>query len=215
MNHYFYNNFNEETNTRDFLQEKFALSFAKSDRNSLRQQYKELRQLEFNSEFEFSNETTDISVLAENITTACDILLSEMNTTFVFCGNDTSHIYGNPRFITKAILNLLSNAYLYGSGNLVTVKTTETEYFVKLEVQNGGNFADTFSFGKGLSFVKKVCQNSNGNFFIEWGKNYTRAIMVFPKAENKFAENDKFDFCDLLTDRISPVYVEFFGMEYH
>lgn len=198
---------------RERLQLLFDRSFRNGDKSSLREQYRILRQLELNADIDFDNETVNIAALAENITIACDIIVSQTGASFIFCGNDTSPVLCNQRLTTKALLNLLSNAYLYGCENLVTVKTIEMNDFVRLEVQSGGAFIQNPN-GKGLDFVRKVCRKSNGRFFIEQSPIETCAVMIFEKARN-YKELADIDLYSLINDRLSPVYIELFGMEYH
>lgn len=198
---------------RERLQLLFDRSFCNGDKSSLREQYKLLRQLELNTDIDFKNEPVNISALAESVTIACDIIVSQTGASFIFCGNETSPVVTNQRFVTKALLNLLSNAYLYGCENLVTVKAIETDKFVRIEVQSGGKFCNT-TYSKGLSFVHNVCRKSKGRFFIEQSSTETRAVMIFEKTEN-YKNLTNADLYSLINDRLSPVYIELFGMEYH
>lgn len=198
---------------RERLQLLFDRSFYDGNKSGLREQYKKLRQLELHSETDFDNEIVNISALAESITVACDIIVAETGISFIYCGNDTSPVLCNQRFATKALLNLLSNAYLYGCEKLVTVKTIEMSNFVRLEVHSGGAFINNYN-GLGLNFVHSVCQKSKGRFFIEQSPTETRAVMIFHKVRN-YKDLNNVDFYSLINDRLSPVYVEFFGMEYH
>lgn len=204
-----------EFERRENLQTLFDRSFLDGNKHSLREQYKALRRLELNSPLNFSCKPTSISYIAENITIACDILLTETDTSFVFCGNETQPVLSCPRFTAKALLNLISNAYLYSTERLITVKTVDIGSFVKAEVQSGGHFTSDFRYGKGLSFVNQVCLKSKGNFFIEQSDYHWRAIMIFPKADSLKASDENCDFYELITNRLSPVYIELFGMEYH
>lgn len=202
--------------TREKLQFFFDQSFKNQDENRLRSQYKNLRQLDFDCEFDFDPENVDISSLCENITSAFDVFASQNGKNYIYCGNPTGCICGNYRLIAKTFLNLLSNAYLYGKGSLVTAKTIENLNFVKVEVQNEGPFPLGTPDGKGLTYVRKVCNKLNGNFLIESNYAYSKAVLCFKKSDFQGAShNDKYDFINLLTDRLSPVYVELFGMEYH
>lgn len=196
---------------RETLQLLFDRSFDNKDKSAIREQYKTLRQLELNTSIDFHKETVNISELAESITIASDIIVAETGISFLYCGNETAPAVCNRRFFTKSLLNLLSNAYLYGRSNLVTVKTVETENNIKVEVQNSGRFLNSQN-GKGLEFVQKVCTFSNGRFLIEQSTAETRAIMIFKKS-NEYVTDSTVDFYSLLNDRLSPVYVEFFGME--
>lgn len=198
---------------REKLQLLFDRCFRDGDKSTLREQYRILRQLELNSKIDFDNEIVNISSLAESVTIACDIIIAEAGISFIFCGNDTSPVLSNQRFIIKALLNLLSNAYLHGRENLVTVKTIEMSDFVRLEVLSGGAFLDNPD-GKGLEFVQKVCHKSGGKFYVEQSTTETRAIMIFEKVSNYKNANNT-DLYSLIIDRLSPVYVELFGMEYH
>lgn len=198
---------------RERLQLLFDRSFYNGDKSSLREQYKTLRRLQLISHIDFDSEPVNISALAESVTVACDIIISGTGTSFLYCGNDTSPALCNERFVTRALLNLLSNAYLYGRENLVTVKTVETSNFVKIEVLNGGAFISNPD-GNGLSFVRKVCEYSGGKFFVEQSPTKTRAVMIFQKTKKREKTNGT-DFYSLINDRLSPVYVELFGMEQH
>ncbi len=199
---------------RENLQNLFDRAFLIGDKGNLREHYRALRSIEFDRSLEKANERINISALAENLTTACDILVSGTGVSFVFCGNDTSHIYGNGNALTKAVLNLLSNAYLHGRGSLITVKAVENAEYVKIEVKNEGNF-HSLAFSRGLSLVQKICAEFGGGFFIETDLFTTTAVMVIKKAPAKNCKDFCVpDFCEYLNDRLSPVYVEMFGMEY-
>lgn len=201
-------------NARENLQNLFDRAFLVGDKGNLRENYKALRHLEFSESLEKVNERINLSALAENLTTACDILVSDTGVSFVFCGNDTCHIYGNGRALTKAILNLLSNAYLHGKGNLITVKTIENAEYTKIEVKNEGNFY-CIDYGKGLSLVRRNCTESGGAFFVKTDLFTTTAVMIIKKVPaNNCKDFYVPDFYEYLSDRLSPVYVEMFGMEY-
>lgn len=208
------------TGEKEFQREKMQFFFDKSfrdkDENLLRNQYVLLRQLGFLDDLTFEPECVDLSSLAENITVACDILSSESGVSFIYCGNSPCYVMGNSRLITKALLNLLSNAYLYGKENLVIVKTIEKGTCCGIEVLSGGSFSENHKTGNGLSFVRKICNKTNGNFFIEQTLSHTKAIMLFPKSDLK--QNSAREIADILSlvyNRLSPVCVEMFGMQYH
>lgn len=209
------------TGENEFLREKmqflFDKSFREKDENLLRNQYIALRQLQFCEDLSFTPECVNISSLAENITVACDILATPSGVSFIYCGNDSCYIWGSHRLISKALLNLLSNAYLHGKEKLITVKTVETETHSRIEVLSGGSFTQDNSKGKGLHFVRNACEKMNGNFFIEHSISHTKAIMTFEKASG-FSQNQSqssIDILSLISDRLSPACVEMFGMEYH
>ncbi len=203
-------------NVRDRLQNLFDNSFKRGDAEQVREHYRTLRRLEMECEKSPSCGSVDISCLTENITAACDIIAADTEKTFVFCGNETCPVYGSARLISKALLNLLSNAYLYGRERLVITKTVETADFVKIEVHSGGAF-DFYKSesGRGLSFVREVCRSHGGNFFTESDGFTSVCIMIFPKLKKELPSAPNPDFFELVRDRLSPVYVEFFGMEYH
>ena len=202
---------------REKLQYLFDKSFREKDEHLLRSQYIALRQLQFNEELISSSEIINLSSLAEAVTSACDILSAPTGISFIYCGNDSCYTYGNQKAILKALLNLLSNAYLYGKDNLITVKTIAAKNHSKIEVLNGGNFYKTNPSGKGLKFVRDICEKNNGKFFIEQSSFHTKAVMVFKKVNHSTFENSTGnpDTLALVYDRISPVCVELFGMEYH
>lgn len=200
--------------TRENLQNLFDRAFISGDKVNLHEHYRALRNIEFSRSPEKANEQINISALAENLTIACDILTADTGVNFIFCGNDTGFITGNGQLLTKAILSLLSNAYLHGKGRLVTVKAVENAEYIKIEVKNEGTFKSQ-KFGKGLSFVHKAC-SLYGGFFIETDLFTTTAVILIKKAAANKCNNFYVpDFCEYLSDRLSPVYVELFGMEYH
>lgn len=213
MNKVFNNEYNEKLNNRDLLQNKFDLSFANSDFEALRNLYKSLRNMEFDMPLDLPCESISISSLAENLSIACDIICNDCNTSFIYCGNETSFVKANSKLLTKVMLNLLSNAFLYSSSELITIKTIEKKDYISLEIQNAGSLFDTFAFGKGLSFVTAVCEKYDCKFFIEASLLSVKQILLIPKATNYKNIVNIPDFCELLSDRLSPVYVEFFGVE--
>ena len=200
----------EELNERENLQELFDTSFIKNDLKSLRTHYQTLRKLELSTPLDFNLENVDVSSLAENLTLACDIICAENGASFIYCGNSTSIARTNQRLFTKAILNLLSNAFLYGRGNLITVKTIEKADFISIEIQNAGWLNNDFQFGNGLEYVNHICQKLNGHFFIATELLSVKAIMIIPKSQNIQEIATTSDFCEFLGNRLSPVYIEFF-----
>ena len=202
--------------SREKLQFFFDKAIEQEDETYLRNHYRALRDLDFSSDLDFPPQSINISYLCENITSAFDVFSYHTGKSFIYCGNTTHSVYGNHRLISKAFLNLLSNAYLYGTNSLVTVKTIEEKDFIKVEVQNSGIFNEKHSNRNGLSFVRRVCKSMNGHFFIETDSDYVKAIMFLKKSENNHVTTlENYSFTEFLTDRLSPVYVEVFGMEYH
>ncbi len=202
---------------REKMQYYFDKSFREKDEKLLRHQYIALRRLQFSEKNVFSPEYINLSSLAENIVVACDILSYPSGISFIYCGNDFCYTKGSQKQISKALLNLLSNAYLYGNGSLVTVKTLTTQNHSKIEVLSGGKFHNENHNGKGLELVRNICKKNRGKFFIEQSLSHTKAIMAFERIGNIHL-NYSADIPDVLTlisDRLSPVCVEMFGMEYH
>ncbi len=200
---------------RDKMQYFFDKSFARQDENLLRNLYVALRRLQFDEDFSAEVEQIELTSLAESITIACDILASTSGINYIFCGDEPCHIYGNQKMISKALLNLLSNAYLYGTDNLVTVKTIYGNENSRIEVLSGGNFENTNQWGKGLYFVRQACQRMNGSFLIEQSQSHTKAIMSFKSSRKTLNKSQQTDIFALINDRLSPAYIEMFGMEYH
>ncbi len=202
---------------REKLQYLFDKSFQEKNEKYLRNLYVSLRKLQFNEDFSVKAEQVNLAFLAESITVACDILAATSGISFIFCGGDACYVDGNEKLISKALLNLLSNAYLYGKENLVTVKTVKSQDFSRIEVLSGGKFTNINEKGKGLSYVRKICEVLQGNFLIEHGLSHTKAIMTFRNVKYDFELKamQQTDSLSLVNDRLSPAYVEMFGMEYH
>lgn len=211
-----------ELTQRESLQTLFDNSFNDGDREQLRKHYRDLRSLEFQCEMKNTGIFIDISNLTQNLTVACDIVTADNGKNFVYCGNDVSPVACNPRLISKALLSLMSNAYIYSSERLTVTKTIECKNFIKIEVKSGGQF----QFGRyenrnGLRFVNKVCLAHGGRLIIESEKYSSSAIMMIDKSADYSKHGNSFpdktlqstpDFYELLKDRLSPVYTEFFGI---
>ena len=200
------------TGEREFQREKMQFLFDKSfrdkDENLLRNQYITLRQFQFLDDLTFEPECVELSSLTENVTVACDILSSESGVSFIYCGDSPCYVMGNSRLITKALLNLLSNAYLYGKENLVTVKTVESGNCFGIEVLSGGSFSEDRKTGNGLSFVRKICTKMSGNFFIEQTLSHTKAIMLFQKSNsNKNYARENTDILSLLSEKATDLSI--------
>lgn len=216
-----YKHFSEiYTDENQFLREKmqyfFDKSFREKDEELLRSLYISLRQLEFCEDYSCGIEQIELTSLAESITVACDILATASGISFIFCGDAPCFISGNRRLISKSLLNLLSNAYLYGTGNLVTVKTVNGNGNSRLEVFSGGSFENINQKGKGISFIRNASKKMNGNFLIEQSVSHTKAIMTFENSRKIYSHStQQTDILELISDRLSPVCVEMFGMEYH
>ncbi len=206
------------TGENEFKREKmqffFDKSFREKDENLLRNQYIELRKIQFNEGFDFVSECVPLSSLAENVTIACDILATGTGVSFIYCGDDGIFVQGSGKLITKALLNLLSNAYLYGKENLITVKAVNTEAYTKIEVLSGG-FLENSHDGMGLTYVRKVMDKMGGKLLIEQSSSHTKAVMIFKSSSKVNFNTDNYDFMSYVNDRLSPVCVEMFGMEYH
>ncbi|MBQ8765940.1 MAG: HAMP domain-containing histidine kinase [Clostridia bacterium] len=202
-----------------FNREKMQYFFDKytdsGDQIHLRNLYIQLRNLQFKSDFIFTQEIIDLTAICNQLTVACDILTSPVGISFIFCGDEPCYAYGNEKLISKALLNLLSNAYLYGTENLIIINTVSSGDFSRIEVLNGGSLPNEFQEKNGLRFVRKVCNKLNGSFLIEQTLTHTKAIMSF-KATKKPPEEDFYvDYLSFFNDRLSPVCIEFFGMEHH
>ena len=201
---------------REKLQYLFDKSLYEYDKSQLRKLYSLLRQLELCEYGYCENEVVELTSLAEGITVACDILASDSEISFIFCSDEPCYVMGNRKLISKALLNLLSNAYLHGKGRLITVKTICVGDTSRLEVTNAGGFINTDSRGKGLDFVRNACQQMWGSLLIEQGHYRTRAVMTFRNIEKmSVAPDEEYNPFGLISDRLSPVYVEMFGMKYH
>ncbi len=197
---------------RDKMQFFFDKSFREKDELLLRNQYKALRLFQFDTGFDFTPETIHISSLAESLTTACDVLATGTGMNFIYCGESDCHCIGDEGLITKCLLNLLSNAYLYGRENLITAKCVRMKDFIKIEILNGGAFSEDTADGKGLSYVRKATSKMNGRFLIEQSLSHTKAVILLRSSIKPTHKN--YDFLDFVNDRLSPVCVELFGMEY-
>lgn len=193
---------------REELQENFSSALLDNDILFLHTLYSKLRKLNRNI-INAETECVDLSDLSENICIASDILLRESGKTVVFCGNDTSPVFGNRQILTKAILEAIGNACIFGKGSLVTLKTQEHKHFVSAEIQSSGKFS--FSGGEGLGFIRNAVKQFDGEMFTVSGKDFSSVVLTFKKSNNiRPLENRSF--IDLVSDRLSPVYIELYGI---
>ena len=193
---------------RDELQDEFTVAFKNEDMSFIQSLYGKLRILNRQAEY-FETESVDITDLAENICLASDILLNNSGKSVIFCGNDVSAVLGNRQILTKAILEAISNACIFGKGGLITVKTQEHKKFVTLEVQSMGAFK--FRGGDGLSFMRKAVRKSGGEMLIVSHKEYSATVFKFKKSGNIRPSRNR-SFIDLVSDRLSPVFIELYGV---
>lgn len=200
---------------REKMQYFFDRYTDSGDHIHLRNLYVQLRNLQFEADFIFMQEIIDLTAISNQLTIACDILTSPVGKSFIFCGDEPCYAYGNEKLISQALLNLLSNAYLYGKENLIIINTVNSGDFSRIEVLNGGTLPDKFQENNGLRFVRKICSKLNGSFLIEQTLTHTKAVMSFKATKKPPEEGFSIDFLSLINDRLSPVCVEFFGMSYH
>ncbi len=205
----------ENSFRREKLQFFFDRSFRENDSDTLRSQYIALRRLQLEHIPDFTAESINLSLLAENITSACDILVSDTGVSFIFLGTSPCFVRGSRRLITLSLVNLLSNAYLYGREKLITVTCTPGNQYSGVEVINGGSPREPVCDGMGLAFVRKCCDAMNGRFLIEQSFARTKAVMLFESSDIRTDKSREESCFSLVSDRLSPVCVEMFGMEYH
>lgn len=193
---------------REELQENFSSALLEDDVLFLHTLYSKLRKLNRNT-LNTETECVDLSDLAENICIAADILLRESGKTVVFCGNDTSPVYGNRQVLTKAILEGLGNACIFGKGSLITLKTCEHKNFVSAEIQSLGEFSRCD--GEGIKFIRNAVKTFDGEMFTVSTHGYSSLVLTLKKSNNiKPLENRSF--IDLVSDRLSPVFIELYGI---
>lgn len=194
---------------RDELHESFASAFEKNDILSLQKFYRQLKVLNRKANY-FDIEAVDISNLAENISLATDILVNQNGKTVIFCGNEVSSVLGNRQFLTKAILEMISNAIFYGLGSLITVKCYEKSDNIFLCVQSLGEFNFTEK-SDGINYIRKSAKIFDGRFVIFTGEDCSSQILVLKKAYISTTEKNP-TFLELVNDRLSPVYIELYGV---
>lgn len=195
---------------REELQENFSSALLDDDILFLHTLYSKLRKLNRNA-LNAETECVDLSDLSENICIAADILLRESGKTVVFCGNETSPVFGNRQILTKAILEAIGNACIFGKGSLITLKTREHKNFVSAEIQNMGNFSFG-NEGEGLGFIRRAVKRFDGEMFTVSANGYSSVVLTFKKS-NSIRPLENRSFIDLVSDRLSPVFIELYGVQ--
>lgn len=205
---------------RNELQESFDCAFLCQDCLQLGKLYSRLKILN-RTNVNYSKECVDISDLTENVALASDILLREMGKSVIFCGNDISPVLGNRQFLTKAILEIVSNACIFGDSSLIVVKTAECREHAYIEIQSLGNFSFC---GGGFDYVNSVVKEFGGSFFTVHEKETTtftltlrplkkcKKIISVPDGKSQISVAENPTFLDLVSDRLSPVFVEIYGV---
>lgn len=193
---------------REELHENFSSALLGDDFLSLHTLYSKLKKLNRNI-INAETECVDLSDLAENICIASDIILRESGKTVVFCGNDTSPVFSNRQLLTKAVLEAVGNACVFGEGSLITVKTREHKNFVSAEIQGAGKFSACGDGG--LEFIRNAVKQFGGEMFTVFGKDFSSVVMTFEKANKTNPMLNK-SFIDLVSDRLSPVFIELYGL---
>lgn len=193
---------------REELNENFSSAIIKGDIYSLQTLYSRLKRLNRNIT-NFETECVDLSDLAENVCIASDIILRDSGKTVVFCGNDVSPVFSNRQILTKAVLEAVGCACIYGKSSLITIKTQEHRLFVSAEIQCGGKFLQSDS--KNLKFIKNAMEKFDGKAVNVYSRDFSSLVLTFKKSNDLRPMPNK-SFIDLVTDRLSPVFVELYGM---
>ena len=206
---------NHNKNTiRDDLQNMFSKAFFENDLDTLKIAYKTLRNFERENTKDKCLKLCDIGNFVEGLTVGTDIITEPFFKSFIYCGNEIPNIICNISMVENAILNLFSNAYLYGKGRLVTVKTIDRTNFIDICVTSGGAFNFKHNMCSGLDFIRKVCDFHKGHFLIESNSLYSNAHILLPKEFDYANQKEPLKITDdIILDRLSPLYVELFGME--
>lgn len=204
----------ENERLRSCLQNGFDRAFSLDDAEELRREYRRARA--FHREIsEGESQVIDICSLVESVTVGCDILASPMGVSYLYCGNQVPFVRGREDLLTRALLNLLSNAYLYGTAGLVTVKTFVKGESAVISVLSGGEYDFIRLEREGIDYVKRVCKAHNGGFFVKSEISCSSANIILPLYYGTEKPKQKYNVEMMINDRLSPLYVELFGMEYH
>lgn len=173
-----------------------------------------LRQLQNNSFSSLSSiniVACDVWELVDELCIAADICFCNSSRRLIFVTEKTEFIYACcPDSLTIAVLNLISNAYLYSLGDLICVEVKEISsgLIIKVTSENKSDLARIKSCievsGTGLSAVNKISALHSGLFLVSSGENETTSAIFIPKKDTKNLPQETVkDFTDYLCDRCS------------
>lgn len=208
---------------REALQELFtvcfeAYKFSASFGRVLERAYSLLRRIENSSAANPpSAYRYDVVFTVEDLIFCADIITAQTKKCFSFdCDFECAYISLDIKSFSLAFLELLSNAVSYSTGSEIRVKLSLFDGFVGISVSNSGFFcAEKFqkavcSDGS-LGFINRMLNKAGGSLVMTNGEDTTTLALKIPTADDSLPCTLPFAVDDLLYDRLSVLYIAFFG----
>ncbi len=155
----------------------------------------------------------NLSTLTANLVFCCDIVLCESKKRLIFLSDENEiYISADPKIVTRAILNAISNAVGYSHGGFISVSLYSVGENAALSFENSGDFniseyLRSLDGTGGLSFISKTARLYNGCMLMCSDNGKTSLLFSFPVSdapntpEYRTPETD-----ELLFDRLGAVY---------
>lgn len=155
----------------------------------------------------------NLSTLTENLVFCCDAVLCESGKRIIFLSDENDiYISADPKVITRAILNAVSNAVGYSDGDYIAVTLAEVGENAVISFENPGDFdiqryLRSLDGTGGLSFISKTARLYNGCMLMCSGGGRTTFLFSLPaNGTAGMPEYRTPDIDELLFDRLGAVY---------
>lgn len=164
----------------------------------------------------------NISLLAETLVFCCDAVLCEDGRRVIFLsGSDDIYIKADPKIVTRAILNAVSNAVGYSDGDCAAVILEKVGESAVLTFQSSGDFAVSNylrSLGGtgGLSFISKVVRHYGGCMLMRSDGGRTSFVFSLPAYNaHGLPEYEVPQADELLFDRLGAIYEALYRLTFN
>lgn len=156
----------------------------------------------------------NISKICDSITFSADLLLSEWQKRVRFFCDEEIFVKCSEKWLVWSILSLISNAVIYSTKKDITVKVSQNDVFAFVSVSNFGKCnleeiaKNIVVKGKSLNSVDHFIKSAGGKMLFCCDGEQTKVVLKLPKYLGEDIMSYKsHDFSELLSDRLSPVYV--------
>jgi len=155
----------------------------------------------------------NLSLLTENLIFCCDAVLCESEKRIIFLSDENDiYISADPKIVTRAILNAVSNAVGYSRGDFIGITLTRVGKSAVLSFESSGEFdipdyLRALGGTGGISFISKTVRHSGGCMLMCSDGGKTSFLFSLPiKNTAGLPEYRVPDIDELLFDRLGVIY---------
>lgn len=153
-----------------------------------------------------------LSALCESTAFCGDLLCGKAGKRVFFTGAADISALCRPHAVLWAVLNLLSNALLHGTGRYVFLSTARVGKQAAVTVSDAGAYSVPAFFkaqthaGGGLWFAAQTARLHGGGLYLSKSADFAAVTLTLPTAAETCPQWILPDFTDWLADGLSPIY---------